>query len=436
MRDILITLIVFGSLPMIMRRPFVGVVMWTWLGLMNPHRMAWGFSMSFPFAFIVFITTVFAYMISKEPKKLPVSREIMLLLIFMAWMFITTTNSPFPDAAWEQWDKVWRVQLGVLLTLMLTTSMARVHALVWTIGVSLGFYGIKGGLWTILTGGNNRVYGPDGTFIGGNNEIGLALVMTAPLLWYLALQTANRKLKLCLYGSAGLTLIATIGTHSRGALLGIGVMGMMMLVKAKGKVLPLLVGAAFVFALPFLVPQEWFDRMHTIETYEEDKSATNRIKAWNKSIDIANARIVGGGYEFIRLTNGVDCHSIYFEILSEHGWPGLAMFLLLGVFTWRKLGGIRKLTKKRPEFRRASDLASMIQVSLAGYATSGAFLGLAYFDFIYVLVVLTVVLDAIVRRDVAAFDAARLAENAAPGGAGPGPWGPEAPLLSPGMARR
>ena len=34
----------------------------------------------------------------------------------------------------------------------------------------------------------------------------------------------------------------------------------------------------------------------------------------------------------------------------------------------------------------------MIQVSLAGYASSGAFLGLAYFDFLYVIVVVVVVL--------------------------------------------
>lgn len=401
MRDIIITLIVFGSLPLILRRPFVGVVMWTWLGMMNPHRLAWGFSLNFPFALIVFLTTVLAYMMSREPKRIPVSREIILLALFLAWMFLSTANSVFPTAAWEQWDKVWRIQLGVLLTLMLTTSLARIHALVWTICVSLGFYGIKGGLWSIIHGGVNRVYGPDGTFIGGNNEIGLALVMTAPLLWYLAVETSNRKLKLGLYGAAGLTLIAIVGTHSRGAFLGIAVIGLMMFMKAKHKLLPLLMGLAFISTLPYIVPQEWFDRMHTIETYEEDKSATNRIKAWGKSIDIANQRITGGGYEFIRLTNGVDCHSIYFEILSEHGWPGLVMFLGLGAMTFFKCGRIRKLTRKRADMVRAYNLASMLQVSLAGYATSGAFLGLAYFDLLYVLVVTTVVLYAVVRAELA-----------------------------------
>jgi len=402
MRDIIITLIVFGSLPMILRRPFVGVIMWTWLGLMNPHRMAWGFSLNFPFAFIVFLTTVLAYLMSRESKRIPMSREIVLLALFMAWMFLSTVNAQFPDAAWEQWDKVWRVQLGVLLTLMLTTSMARIHALVWTIGVSLGFYGIKGGLWSLIHGGTNRVYGPTGTFIGGNNEIGLALVMTAPLLWYLAVETTNRKLKLGLYGAAGLTLVATVGTHSRGAFLGIAVIGLMMFMKAKRKLLPLLMGIAFTVTLPYIVPQEWFDRMHTIETYEEDASATNRIEAWKKSIVVANHRITGGGYEIIRITNGVDCHSIYFEVLSEHGWPGLVMFLGLGAMSFFKCSRVRRLTRRRPEMTRAYNLASMLQVSFAGYATSGAFLGLAYFDLFYVLVVLTVVLDSVVRAEVAA----------------------------------
>ena len=406
MRDILITLIVFGSLPLILRRPFVGVIMWTWLGLMNPHRMAWGFSMSFPFAFIVFLTTVLAYLIAKDSKRIPMSREVILLVLLLVWMLVSTTNSVYPAAAWEQWSKIWRIQLGTLLTLMLTTSMSRIHALVWTAGVSLGFYGIKGGLWTLIHGGTNRVYGPPGTFIGGNNEIGLALVMVTPLLWYLAVETRNRSMKMAMYASTGLTLVGTVGTQSRGAFLGLAVIGLMLFVKAKRKLLPLIIGISFVLLLPFIVPQEWFDRMHTIEHYEEDKSATNRIEAWRKSLVIANHRLTGGGYEYIRLTNGVDCHSSYFEMLSEHGWPGLVLFLLIGVLSWSKCSRIRKVTKKRPEMKRANTLASMLQVSMAGYATSGAFLGLAYFDFVYLIVVMIVVLDIVVRQEMAAAAAA------------------------------
>ena len=398
MRDILITLIVFGSLPFILRRPFLGVLMWTWLGLMNPHRMAWGFSTHLPFAFVVFITTVVGYTASNEPKRLPLGREILLIATLVLWMFITTLNARYQIPAWEQWDKVWRIQLGILLTLMLTNSERRVIDLAWVVGLSLAFYGLKGGIWTIIHGGANRVYGPPGTFIGGNNEIGLALVMAAPILWFLALHAKQRLLKVGMYATVGLTLVAIVGTHSRGALLGLAVIGLMLFLKAKHKFLPALMGLSFVAILPHIVPQEWFDRMHTIETYEEDKSATNRILAWKKGIEIANSSITGGGFEYLPYANGVDAHSIYFEMLSEHGYPGLAMFLTLGLFTWMKAGKVRRISGKDQRLAWARDLAAMTQVSMAGYATSGAFLGLAYFDMFYIIVVIVVVLESTVKQ--------------------------------------
>jgi hypothetical protein len=60
----------------------------------------------------------------------------------------------------------------------------RIQLLVWVTAVSIGFYGIRGGIFTILTGGNYRVYGPEETFIADNNQLGLALTMILPLLYY------------------------------------------------------------------------------------------------------------------------------------------------------------------------------------------------------------------------------------------------------------
>ncbi|MEP7208896.1 MAG: DUF5935 domain-containing protein, partial [Casimicrobiaceae bacterium] len=71
MRDIVVTLIVFGSIPFILKRPYIGVLMWTWLGFMNPHRLCWGFAYSMPFAMIIAIATLMSLFMSKEPKKVP-----------------------------------------------------------------------------------------------------------------------------------------------------------------------------------------------------------------------------------------------------------------------------------------------------------------------------------------------------------------------------
>jgi hypothetical protein len=37
MRDVVITLLVFCSLPYIFKRPSIGMVMWIWISVMNPN---------------------------------------------------------------------------------------------------------------------------------------------------------------------------------------------------------------------------------------------------------------------------------------------------------------------------------------------------------------------------------------------------------------
>ena len=394
MRDVIITLVVVGSLPFILRRPFVGVVMWTWLGLMNPHRLAWGFATHLPFAFMVLAATVLGMLVSRERWRLPARLEVLLLALFLLWMGLSTTQALFPDPAAVQWSKVWRVQLGILLTLLLTRSRAQIEALVWTAAVSLGFYGVKGGLWTLLHGGVNRVYGPPGGFIGGNNEIGLALLMTAPLIWYLAQQATRRWARYALYAAAMLTLVAVVGTHSRGAFLGLLVMGLMMFIKARRRLLPAVLALVFALGLPLFAPQSWFDRMHTISSYEGDRSAMGRIDSWRHAVTIAGDRLTGGGFEVLVWGSAHDAHSIYFEVLAEHGYPGLLLFLSLIVLAWRRASSIRRRCAQDPTRARDGELAAMLQVSLAGYLTAGAFLGLAFFDFFYLLLASLLCLDA------------------------------------------
>lgn len=94
-----------------------------------------------------------------------------------------------------------------------------------------------------------------------------------------------------------------------------------------------------------------------------------------------------------------DVHSIYFEVLGEHGWVGFVLFMFLLVLTWLKCGATIRAAKKQPDKLWARDLAAMIQVSLVGYMSAGAFLGLAYFDFVYHLVAVAVVVHHLTVAD-------------------------------------
>ena len=409
MRDIAVTLAVFGSLPFILIHPWIGILVWTWLGFMNPHRLAWGFSVTMPFAMIVAITTLVAIYFSREPKRFSRQPEIILMLVFLAWMLVTTVMAYYPTLAWEQFDKVWKIFLMIFVATLVINTKERLQALVWVIALSIGFFGVKGGIFTIMTGGGFQVRGPNGTFIAGNNEIGLALCMTLPLLYHLG-QIARRPwLRFAMLGAVLLTTIAALGTQSRGALLGLGAMAAFLWLKSDNKLqIGLLIAFAVFVLVPFM-PEEWMERMRSIRNFEEDASARGRLNAWGMAFNLASARIFGGGFETFQQAQfaqfapdpayQADAHSIYFEVLGEHGFPGLALFLLIAGTTWLSASRIIRACKRDPELKWLRDLMAMTQVSMIAYLVAGAFLGLAYFDYYYNLVLIVVLAKEIVAAN-------------------------------------
>lgn len=400
MRDIFVTAVFFGALPFIFRRPWIGILLWCWLGYMNPHRQAWGFAYDFPFAMICAIVTIMAFLFSKEKKEMIWTRETVLLLMFVGWMFITTAFAFYPELAWLQWNKVWKIQLMVLLTAMIIKERQHLHWMIWVIALSLGYYGVKGGIFTIVHGGAFRVQGPTGTFFAGNNEMALVLAMLIPLIRYLHLQEPRKWVRLGLASAMVLSGVAAIGSQSRGGLLAMAAMGLFLWFKSRHK---FVMGVYMIIAVGIVaavMPQEWYDRMHTIKTYQEDASALGRINAWHTAFNVAKDQVTGGGFEMFRPPTFRqyapepwrvhDVHSIYFEVMGEHGFIGFGLFVLLAVFAWMRANQVIRECRNDPQRKWAADLAAMIQVSLIGYGAGGAFLGLAYFDLTYHLMIMLI----------------------------------------------
>ncbi len=417
LRDLFVTLVVFMSLPMILARPYYGILVWSWLSYMNPHKLSWGFAADFPFAQIVAITTLVALVIRKnEVRSVPWTRESILLLMFTGWMFITTVFAFNPDGAWHQWDKVWKIQLFTFITMMLIDDKRKINLLILVMVASIGLYGVKGGIFTITTGGAYSVLGPLGTFISGNNEIGLAMIMTIPWMRYIQLTDERKWVKYLMIASIFLTTIAVLGTRSRGALVGSVVMFTILFSKNLKNL-----GFVIVFGLVFyatvqVMPQDWQDRMGTISSSTSmetaDQSVQGRFNAWWFAFNMAVGNpITGGGFEsfrhflFIRYAPNpnhvADAHSIYFEVLGEHGFIGLGMFLLLGIFALRTSRYLIRHGGKYPDLVWIKHLGSMMQVSLIGYAATGVFLGLAYFDYYYALIAVLVVTRTLLDQELA-----------------------------------
>jgi len=411
-RDLVVITAVFGLLPFCLARPWIGNLTWAWLGYMNPQRLTWGFAYSMPFGLMVMAMTLVGLPFSREVKGVPRTSEVFLLTALWGWFLVTTIFAYYPADAWEQFSKVSKVLLGVYLSLMLLQEERKLRALIWVIAMSIGFFGFKGGIWAIATGGHNQVLGPPDSFIAGNTEIGLALNMVIPLLFFLRRQEQRLWLRRLLLAMALFSMVASLITYSRGALLGLLVVVPLLSLKSRARVLilPLLLVAGLVG--PSLMPSTWTERMHTIETYEEDISANQRLNSWWVAYQLAkDSPILGGGFRtfsldiyqtympgYIYADQQQDAHSIYFQVLGEHGFVGLGLFLTLIASTFVSLRYVIRVTRSRPEQEWICDCAKMVEVSLAGYAVSGAFLSMSYFDLFYHLVAITVLLKVFVGR--------------------------------------
>jgi len=412
MRDIVVTLIIAGIIPFIFRRPYIGVLLWVWLAVLNPHKLAWGFAHDYPWAAIVGGVTLFSLVFSKVPKNLPLVPPVMVLIAFVLWMNVTAFFAIYPDLIYDQWNKVMKIMAFTFVTLMLIKTKQQVQLLLAVILFSLCFYGVKGGIFTLTTGAEHMVLGPEDSFIGGNTEIALALVMVIPLLHYFQVISKKIWVRHSLTVAMVLCAIAALGSYSRGALLAIAGMGLFLWLKSKHKVR---IALLFILAIPLMfafMPERWDERMSSIQTYEQDASVMGRFNAWGMAFNLAKDRpFVGGGFEiaepgtFARYApNKIDvpraAHSIYFQVLGEHGFVGLGLYLLFGFLTWRSGDWIIRNTIGLDGYQWASSLASMIQVSLVGFAIGGAFLSLLYFDVPYYLMAAMVATRILVEEEL------------------------------------
>jgi putative inorganic carbon (hco3(-)) transporter len=411
MRDVVLATFLLGALPFVLWRPVLGVFLWVWVSVMSPHRLAYGFAYDFGFAQLIAIATLLGLIFSRQPKHLPVTPVTAVLFAMVAWMNVTTLFALDPAASLPMWERVMKIQIMVFVTLALLHSRQHVQVLMWILAGSVAFYAVKGGLFTLRGGGEHRVWGPWGSFIEDNNSLALATVMTIPLLRYLQLQARHRWVRYALLAAMLLSGLSALGSHSRGALVAIAAMLAFMWLKTRAKILT---GLMLVTLIPLAIgfmPESWIDRMRSIQSYDEDLSAMGRINSWMMAFNLANERpLTGGGFEIYNVevfsryapdaTDVHSAHSIYFQMLGEHGFVGLFLFMLLWLLVWRDASWIDRQTRRLEGWQWASDLARMMQVSLVGYAVGGAFLNLAYYDVPYDIIVALVVTRVLVERRV------------------------------------
>ncbi len=410
LRDIVLSSIVLTCLGLTLRYPFAGILAWTWIAIMQPHREVYGvLADTLRFNLTVVVVTGLAWGFSKERKFPEKDSLVVATLLFFAWMTFNCFFAPEPISSWDLWDRTWRMLALGLFVGAAVNSKVRAHALTWVIVIALGYYGAKGGILTIMSGGANRIAGPVGTLIGDNNQLALALLMIVPLIVYLYKQSSNYLIRAGLAAVGVLTFLSVLGSYSRGAYLGLVALCVLGWCRSRNKFLsPILMAMVVVPALNFM-PQSFYDRINTMNNLDGDQSFQGRIQAWKVAFYYATDHFpFGAGFAgpekaaiFSHYVPGVGthaAHSIYFQVLGEHGFMGLGLYLAILFIAFQQTQKIRKLSYRRPELAWARDLATAIQLGLLVYYIGGAGLSMAYDDVAIIWVALLPVLKKMVQE--------------------------------------
>ena len=411
MRSLFLTVLIIALLPSAFITPFIGVLVWSWISFMSPHRLVWGIGDSLPWAVIVGGVGIAGWLVS-ERRRIPMDATTVLLALLAVLFTISTYYSLVPDLAWVKWEAILKEFVFFFITAALVTNRVRVHALMWIMVISISYYGIKGGVFTLLTCGNYRVWGPDLSEIADNNQLAAALVMVLPLMNYLGRQSKNEVLRFGSRISMGFCLLSILASYSRGAFVALAAMVLWLWRHTRHKLISaVVIGGTLAGAVTFM-PADWVARISSIQNYEQDASAEGRLQIWATAIKIAVARpLVGGGFYAPYTQSVVDqyspgvqaraVHSIWLEVLGENGFPAFFVWTALMLVGLANCRFIIRRTNDIPELRWANDLGHMSIVAILGYAVGGSFLSLPYWDFYYTLLVLIACVRRITVQELA-----------------------------------
>jgi putative inorganic carbon (hco3(-)) transporter len=425
-RGALLLAYILLSVPVCFLRPFYGIALWTIIAFLDPQSFTWSAAAAFPWALAVGGATLCGFPFFAARGTSFRSGKFALLAILWIWFTVTSalsSNTPLfvhhAADTWSKWQFVSKILLMTVVTAAIVDRFSRLRTLVLVIAGCFGFFVIKSLPFILASQGAARIYGPDRSMISDNNDFGLALNMTLPLFFFLA-QTETKPWVRRLFGFLFVLTIPTIFfTYSRGAMLGLVVLLSLMLLRMKRFALIVPVILIAVIAAMFLAPESWKQRMDPNNAI--DSSARERFNAWTFSWNLAKEYpLAGGGFStftpelFSRYAPvAADIrgpHSIYFGVLAEHGFIGLALYLtLIASCFWTN----RKLVKRARDLGDsvAANYATMFQFSLIGFLTSGAFLGRAYFDYFFTLVACIISLEHIALKEWATPEAASVAED-------------------------
>ncbi len=397
--------------------------LYLWIAYLRPESWAW----SDIFTTLNLSYFAGAYLVVRtilSGTKITLDWRSGLLVLFLGQALLSTwlgLNSQYSFGYWQEFAKM--IVVSVLLISIIQTS-ADLRLILIVIVLSLGFEAGKQG-WAQLVlnpGGRNDNSIP---FLGDNNLVAVGIAMLVPVAGALATTATGWQKRGFQFLNIGL-IYRVVSTYSRGGFLSIGTVGAIWFWRSPNKFKTLVaVAIAATLILPVL-PQQFWDRMSTITAPadERDDSQQGRLHFWEVAVTMANDRpLTGVGHSGYmpaynrydssegRFGTGRAVHSAWFGVLAELGYPGLLLFILIIVGSLRSCRRVR-LAARRGEITPALGAYAVgFETSLVAFMVGGSFVSFHYCEMLWHYFALTIALERVAVREMAAH---RALQQAAP----------------------
>ena len=432
MLDLALFLFVLVFFALGLKRPFIWVLAYLYIDIIAPQKIGWGLTQMIPLSLIAFCAAFGGWLLTDSKKDVRFTLRQGLLLALLLWCFYTLQGSPFPEAAGEKWNWVWKAMVFAIFLPFTLMTRLRLEAALLTMVLSVGAIIIATGMKTVLGGGGYeqlKFFVNDNSGLYESSTLATVAVGLIPILiWFTKHGTIfapDWRVKAFAYAMIFACLLIPVGTEARTGLVCIAVLAVLALRDVKRRALFIVAGASLaVIALPF-IPQSYYDRMATIGSHDGDESASTRLAVWEWTMDYVAANPRGGGFDIYRANSfeyrmpertgegntqsveyktvvdeGRAFHSAYFEVLGEQGYLGFGLWIWLQALGLWHMERIRRRWRARTGEgeRWQAPFATALQYSHVIYLVGALFQGIAYQPFVMMLIGLQIALHVYCRR--------------------------------------
>lgn len=336
--------IIFGLLFVLLnfKYPMVGVYLYMFIFFFKPQDWT---SVQLPYEKVIALVIILTLLINItfKDKKFELYAMDKAFLAFMAVCFISIMFAGDIELAWDTFFKFFKVFLVYVFASRIANTEKKFNSIVWLYIGSLIFTVITVSFNYYTTGGtlNMGIQRAGGIGEGGAdpNTIANTLVIGIPFIYFLLRHYKSMAIRTLFIGLMFLSVWTIILTGSRGGMLGVIVVVMLLALSTRFKVVTTFIAIMLLGIFIVIMPDQYKERFTSIfSMYESDQtgaaeSAQGRVDGLVKGFVFLSQRpLFGVGIGNFKWQNRVqygkwlDSHNLLGKLVGELGLVGLICF--------------------------------------------------------------------------------------------------------------